>query len=356
MASLPPLEIERHQLVLSYAHTRVQAPQRVRWLVSSMERFGQTTPVAVVRPAQPGSEGGPYVLVDGYRRVEALRRLGRDTVRAELWALEEAQAVLHALCRARARQWEAVEEALLLRDLRARFSLSLEELARRLARDPSWISRRLALVEQLPDPALEAVCRGQVSTWAASRVLVPLARANPDHARLLVQVLGRETLTTRQLAQWWEHYPSATRPVREQMVAEPTLFLRALQAQHASAEDQAVAAGPEGAWRKELAAVCRMLTRLTRRVPGLCSPDTPLAPELREAFESARARWHAFQAAVDGRSPHDRPSASPSDPHLARPTDADSPDRAPAGRVAKHGAPTAAHAPGREPARADLPG
>jgi hypothetical protein len=43
------------------------------------------------------------------------------------------------------------------------------------ADDCNWLSG-------LPDAALAAVCTGRLSSWAASRVVAPLARANSEHA------------------------------------------------------------------------------------------------------------------------------------------------------------------------------
>jgi hypothetical protein len=73
-------EIEIAQLHLRYAHTRIEWPQRVLALASSIERFGQILPVIVLR------EGfNSFVLIDGYLRVKALKRCLRDTVMAEIW-------------------------------------------------------------------------------------------------------------------------------------------------------------------------------------------------------------------------------------------------------------------------------
>jgi ParB family transcriptional regulator, chromosome partitioning protein len=56
----------------------------------------------------------------------------------------------------------------------------------------SWGSRRLQLLSGLTDIALAAVCDGRLSSWAASRVVAPLARANSDHADQSVKASGLE--------------------------------------------------------------------------------------------------------------------------------------------------------------------
>ena len=92
-------EIEIGRLDLRYAHTRIQRVEKVSFLVSSMERFGQILPVIVLREATER-----LVLIDGYQRVKALERSGRDTVIAEIWECKEEEALVEVLARAHSRK------------------------------------------------------------------------------------------------------------------------------------------------------------------------------------------------------------------------------------------------------------
>ncbi len=74
------------------------------------------------------------------------------------------------------------EEALLLHELHTQHSLSQQALATRVGRDQSWISRRLSLVEYLPESILESLSKGSLSLWTGVRILAPMARAIPKHA------------------------------------------------------------------------------------------------------------------------------------------------------------------------------
>jgi len=167
------IEVEIGALVLRYAHTRIVKPKALTLMSGSMERFGQINPVLVV------VEDRLFVLIDGYLRVLSLTRLGRDTVMAEVCQDTELKALFRLLSRTGERQWEAIEQAWIVRDIRDRFGCTASEMARSVGHDLSWVSKRLALLEALSDEVLQAVCQGHVSTWAATRVLVPLARANP---------------------------------------------------------------------------------------------------------------------------------------------------------------------------------
>jgi hypothetical protein len=70
------------------------------------------------------------------------------------------------------------------------FDYGLEELARRFDRSVSWVSRRLALVEVLPEAIQQQVREGQILAQVALKFLVPVARQNLE---LLQTLLFRST-------------------------------------------------------------------------------------------------------------------------------------------------------------------
>ena len=186
-------EFDLHRLELRFAATRVAEPQAVQRIAASLERCGQLVPCVVVNDP-PAAEAGAerLVLIDGYRRVAALRRLGRDTVDIECWACDLTTALIGVLMRRQDRAFAIIEQALLLRELLIGQGVSQHELARRCGHDVSWVNRRLRLLQGLPDSVLAAGCAGQLSSWPASRILVPWARANTEHAERLLQALARQ--------------------------------------------------------------------------------------------------------------------------------------------------------------------
>ena len=114
------LEVDLHLLELRFAGARLIEPQAVEKLARSIERDGQIVPCVVVRASPDVSDAKDderLVLIDGYRRVAALRRLGRDRAFVERWPCDLAEALLGMLARAQNRSFAAIEEALLLREL-----------------------------------------------------------------------------------------------------------------------------------------------------------------------------------------------------------------------------------------------
>ena len=283
------LELDLHQLDLRFAASRLVDPQAVARIAQSIERCGQIVP-CIVAPAPGGAGAGaaPLVLIDGYRRVAALRRLGRDTASVEQWTCGLAEAVLGVLARAQDRSFASIEEALLLRELVQGQGLSQQDLARRCGRDVSWVSRRLQLLSGLPDAALAAVRTGKLSSWAANRVVVPLARANAAHADSLLAALAASPLSTRELQCWFAHYQQAAQTVRERMVGDPRLFLDALRANDERRAGDRLRDGPEGECIVDLRCLEAVIARLTDRAAALQSVPpalTAAVPRLWSAID-----------------------------------------------------------------------
>jgi len=283
MTELTHLEI--NQLDLRYAHTRIKRPEALLPLMRSLEKWGQRRPVSVVSVSDPSS----HVLVDGYLRVEALRRCGKDTVLAEVWRCGEMDALLQVLMREQERRWEGLEEASLIRELHDRHELSQESIARLLGKDKSWVCRRLSLLSSLSEEILESVRSGDLSPWAAGRILAPLARANPEHAKALSQ----SHLSTREMEELFRHYQKANRKERERMVLDPVLFLKALRAREEERRIHSLKDGPEGRWLRDMKVAGHILVRLAKGLPSVIYPGQQNLDRrlLLTAFEDTRSAF-----------------------------------------------------------------
>jgi ParB/RepB/Spo0J family partition protein len=214
------MDLEHHQLDLRYESLRCRAPERERRLLASLAEHGQQVPIVVV-----GADD--HVVVDGFKRVRALRQLKVDTISATAWDLDEADAlVLERLMRVGDGDGP-LEQGWLLRELEVRFGKSQEELARRFDRSVSWVSRRLSLVKELPEPIQERVRQGELAPHAAMKYLVPLARANRKACVQLVASLGKRRPTSRQVEALYAAWLSGNPKSRELLLSDPWLFLRA---------------------------------------------------------------------------------------------------------------------------------
>ena len=212
--------MELHQLTLRYERLRKRQPLHERSLLSSLAEIGQQLPIVVV------SETDRLILIDGYKRVRALKRLGRDTVRATHWQIEEAEALMLERGLRRGSE-DALDQAWLLAELQERFGWSLDELARRFEHSKSWVSGRLALLHILPPPIQEQVRLGSISAHAAMKYLVPLARLNAAAAEQLAAALPPLKPTTREVGALYTGWHTGTQRTRELIVQSPQIYLQA---------------------------------------------------------------------------------------------------------------------------------
>ena len=314
-------ELDLHRLDLRYADLRLPVPGAVEALARSLERCGQLAPCLAVAT----EDQGPLILVDGYRRITALRRLGRDTAWVEPFPGDLTGALITVLVRAQARPFAALEEALLVRELHQGQGLSQHELARRLGRDASWVNRRLQLLEGLSEPLWEGVRTGALSPWAAVRIVAPLARANAAHAERLLCALRAQPLPTRALRSWFARYQQSGAVLRERLVCHPQLFLQATHDQACAEALQRLRDGPEGACLQDIQMLEAILARLNKRLESLSGEPWP--EDLRRALLRLAATLAREARTFTRYGPHDHPRDAHRDPHAEGPRGEPAPDR-----------------------------
>ncbi len=256
-------EIDRHQIKPDLAGCRIGSRGSLGELEKSLAEFGQQVPVIVA-----GQEGS-WVLIDGYRRWKALGRMGQDTLLAEVWDCKVGEALIQVLAQEQKKPREALEEAHLIRELIEVHEMSQKEVGLKLGKHPIWVSRRLMLLAGLSEDWQKGLQEGWLKPWVVNRVLKPLERINENHAARLVETQQTEKLSTPQLAQWYGYYQQATRPIRQNMVDQPRLFLKSLENSQQEAELQDILAGPEGACLKDSSMSRAILKRLERKLPGI---------------------------------------------------------------------------------------
>src|SRR6058998_2991220 len=216
------MKLEFHQLNRRYEHLRVRRPQQQRRLMASLASSGQQTPVVVVVVS---SAPDSYLVIDGYKRIAALEQLGRDTVEAVIWAMSESDALVLDRSMRLGERETALEQGWLLQELHERFGYSLDDLARRFDRSVSWVSRRLALVEQLPETVQQRVRTGEISAHVAMKYLAPVARANPKDCQRMADAFSKYRFNSRQAGELYAAWRDASTSIRQRILDSPELFL-----------------------------------------------------------------------------------------------------------------------------------
>ena len=267
-----------------YGRLRVRDRRRERQLVASLDEHGQRDEICVI-----GEGEGRFVVVDGHKRVRALRRLKRDTVKAVVWEMPASQA-LAAVYRAASREgYNAVEEGWLVYELHRVGKLDLGKTAAAMERSKSWASRRLGLIEGLPDGVLGSVRSGELGAWSAMKHLLPLARANAAACERLAGKIVETGMSSRQVTLVCGHFAKSGAEVRERILEDPARFLKALEAASKGPQDPALSEAENRA-HKQLELVGNVALGLTRWLPPVLGYD---------AGEIARAKlWSAWERAA----------------------------------------------------------
>jgi ParB family chromosome partitioning protein len=277
------MELEFHQLELKYRHLRVRSKSRLDRLMTSLVNEGQQMPVLVVQQSVDS-----YVLIDGYRRVEALQKLGRDLVLASVLELSEPEALVWTWTLAKKAGCSAMEEAWLLRELHEEHGICFAELSARFDRSKSWISRRLALVRGVPKVVQEVVRVGELSPQAAMKYLVPLARANAAQCAELVGNLRGDTVSVRQLGRLYAAWRAGDEEQRARIAAHPQMFLKAQEELESNDLIET-----EEIWHRVVIRDLRMIAAIGRRVyrrleqPGCSTESSINAKLLIDSWEEA---------------------------------------------------------------------
>jgi ParB/RepB/Spo0J family partition protein len=269
------MKLEFHQLDRRYDHLRARNPARQRRLMTSLAASGQQTPIVVIAVSK-----GPdrYLVIDGYKRVTALEQLGRDTVEAVVWDMSEADALVLDRSMRFSEQETALEQGWLLAELERRFGYSLDDLARRFDRSVSWVSRRLALVEQLPETVQQRVRAGEISAHVAMKYLAPVARANPNDCQRMADAFSKYRFSSRQAGELYTAWRDASASIRQRILDSPELFFKA---------HQQVSPQPESP-ADELLRDLTMVLAITNRASRRLARASPLMGNTE--FENARRK------------------------------------------------------------------
>src|SRR5208283_4356608 len=155
-----------------------------------------------------------------------LQQLGRDTVEAVVWPLSEAEALVLDRSLRFSPHETALEQGWLLAELEQRYGYGREELARRFDRSLSWVSRRPALVDLLPEAIQQQVREGEISAHLAMKFLVPVARVSLEDCERLAAAFAQYHCATRQAGQLYAAWRDGSPPIRQRLLDQPELFFK----------------------------------------------------------------------------------------------------------------------------------
>jgi ParB/RepB/Spo0J family partition protein len=327
------MQLEFHQLDRRWEHLRVRHPARQRRLLASLADSGQQTPIVVV--AAEG-QADRYVVIDGYKRIAALEQLGRDTVEAVVWPMSEVAAVLLDRSLRLSEHETALEVGWLLAELERRFGCGLDELARRFDRSASWVSRRLALVEVLPEAIQQQVRDGKILAQVALKCLVPAARQSLEDCQRMAAIFAEHHCDTRQAGQLYAAWRKGSPAIRKRILDDPELFFKTQR----QAQEKAPA-GTGAELLRDLEMVVAIVNRAQRRLAGAAATelDPQQAKAARHQIERIQSQLRRIDEEIQPeKKPHVEPSATHHDSGTEHAASEQAGDRADAGNLPRGGA------------------
>jgi hypothetical protein len=226
--------------------------------------------------------------------------------------MSEAAAVLLDRSLRISEQETALEVGWLLAELEQRFCYGLDELARRFDRSVSWVSRRLALVEVLPEAIQQQVREGKIPAQVALKFLVPVARQSLQDCQRMAAIFAQHHCDTREAGQLYGAWRRGSPAIRKRILDAPDLFFKAQR------QAQEKAPGPEGTptgaeLLRDLEMVSAIVNRAQRRLAGAAVTDLD-----RQQCEAARCQIERIQKQLHRideeihpeKKPHVEPSAT----------------------------------------------
>lgn len=241
-------QLDRHLAVL-----RLPKPEAVRAVQRSIERHGLLHPLVV------NAAGERLELLDGFKRVEALERLGIPEAPVRRMALEaqQAKAALLSL-NAPHRGLCELEEAWVVRALVREHELMQTQVAELLGRHKSWVCRRLQLCERLEAGVADDMRLGLLSATVA-RELIRLPHGNQPR---VAEAVRQHQLSSRQAGELVARFLGTALPdVRQALLSDPLRFLGQEPAGRYADQDPRLS--PEGQ------DVCKRLLRFGRTALAL---------------------------------------------------------------------------------------
>lgn len=200
--------ISTDQIDLRLLALRTPTSSAVKRMAESIRNRGQLTPIIIAN-----DEGFP-VLVDGFKRYEAVRTIGHDSLKATSLAADPTQAKAMMYLMNRSGGFSMIQEALLVRELIETDGLKQTETARLLDHHKSWVSRRLLMIRNLRPEIIEDL-KLELIPPGSGPALARVPQCNQTDFSATIQMHRLSSKEIRKLIDLW---CKAEDPVKKQFL------------------------------------------------------------------------------------------------------------------------------------------
>lgn len=177
-------------------------------LSASIKRYGVVQPL-VVTPEKDGI----YTLIAGERRWRAAQDAGLETVPAIIRTSKELEQLELALIENVQRvDLSPLEQAVSIERLHEQFSLSYDEIAKRLGKAHSTVNNTVRLL-RLPEAAREALAKGAISEGHARAILA--LKGDDERQDYLLKTIQSQGWSVRQAERFVTSVKAGTKNVKK---------------------------------------------------------------------------------------------------------------------------------------------
>lgn len=189
-------EIEIQKIDRRWESLRLPNESQERVLLSSISSGG------IREPLQGVLLGETLLLLDGFKRLRCSQKLGIQRAPVVSLGADEAGGMLALLRQSNAHALSTLEQAALVDELKARYHLSVTEIARHLERSAAWVSVRLGILSQMSESVREAIFTGKFPARSYLYTLQSFTRVNKipqSEITQFVRAASGKNLSLRQI-------------------------------------------------------------------------------------------------------------------------------------------------------------
>ena len=208
-------EIERTQIDLFYESYRLRNDSVERRLLQSIERNGIHNPLQGIV-----TDTTHFILLDGFKRYRCAGKLGIDQLPVVGISSDHVTGVLNIIRQQNASALSAMEQATFIHDLHTRHGLELREIALRVDRSISWVSKRVSLITHMSEEVQRTILSGAFPLRSYMYTLAPFTRVKQHQTDVtsFIRATRGHHFSTRDIETLAKGFFGSGTPVKEQIL------------------------------------------------------------------------------------------------------------------------------------------
>jgi hypothetical protein len=214
MIKMDGASIEIGQLDTRYSCLKIPNARRDMEIFNSVAQEGILEAVGVIEV------DGSFILIDGFKRLNACKKLHIFLITYKVWPMNEAGALLELLKGSTTKALHLFEEAKIIEELKSVHHLTFREIASRLNKSAAWVTVRSGFLKETTPFVLEEVFQGRFPASSASYTLRQFRRINKVEGKEIdqfVQATSGKKLSVRDIELLAKNYFLGGEDVQKQI-------------------------------------------------------------------------------------------------------------------------------------------